>query len=243
MFREKNDLEQFLGEYLCVPLDYVVPFFYSCFPVFMDNEFWHLWATASVSWMGALKCTTHLLPLLYPLVFIINACNKCVMLVWVVIGMEWRSCVIFDSSIAPIFASSLLRWSESKIIYCFVFRVRHIYCGMTSCLPCATCMARMPLSCQFSLVFLRMISHSFCAFPSFSFLFLFSFLLPLWHFICIGVLFLLDLSSFPLCFSSKFFVLPSLLLFFYGRLLFSLVGLPLSFFFLCSVVWLSWDCR
>ena len=25
------------------------PFFYSCFPVFMDNEFWHLWIMASVS--------------------------------------------------------------------------------------------------------------------------------------------------------------------------------------------------
>ena len=32
----------FLVEYLCVPLDYVVPFFYSCFPVFMDNESQHL---------------------------------------------------------------------------------------------------------------------------------------------------------------------------------------------------------
>ena len=49
LFREKNDLEQFLGEYLCVPLDYAVPFFYSYFLVFMDNEFWHLWAKASVS--------------------------------------------------------------------------------------------------------------------------------------------------------------------------------------------------
>ena len=96
------------------------------------------------------------------------------------------------------------------------------------------------------LVFLGFPAHDLPFILCFSllfFFFLFSFLLPLWHFICIGVLFLLDLSSFPLCFSSKFFVPPSLLLFFYGRLLFSLVGLPLSFFFLCSVVWLSWDCR
>ena len=34
----KNDFEQFLDEHLCVHLDYVVPFFYSCFPVYMDNE-------------------------------------------------------------------------------------------------------------------------------------------------------------------------------------------------------------
>ena len=37
---------------------------------------------------GAMKCTTHLLPLLYPLVFIINACNKCVTLVGIVIDMK-----------------------------------------------------------------------------------------------------------------------------------------------------------
>ena len=85
--REKNGLEKFLGEYLCIPLDYVVPFFYNCFPFFMDNEFWHLWATASMSWMGALNYTTHLLSLLRPLFFIINACNKCIMLVWIVIDM------------------------------------------------------------------------------------------------------------------------------------------------------------
>ena len=53
--RKKNGLEKkmtqsgFLGEYLCISLDYVVPFFYSCFPVFMDNEFWHLWAMVSAS--------------------------------------------------------------------------------------------------------------------------------------------------------------------------------------------------
>ena len=33
LFREKNDLEWFLDEYLLVPLDYVVPFFYSFFPI------------------------------------------------------------------------------------------------------------------------------------------------------------------------------------------------------------------
>ena len=98
LFREKNDLEWFLDEYLLVPLDYVVPFFYSFFPVFMDNESRHLWATASMSSMGALKYIAHLLLLLRLLHFIINVRNKCVTLVQVVIDMEWRSYVIFDSS-------------------------------------------------------------------------------------------------------------------------------------------------
>ena len=54
----------------------------------MGNESQHLWAMASVSSMGALKYTTHLLPLLRLLLFIINPRNKCVMLVRIVIDME-----------------------------------------------------------------------------------------------------------------------------------------------------------
>ena len=145
--REKNGLEQFLGDYLYIPLDDVVPFFYSCFPFFMDNEFWHLWATASVSWMGSLKYTTHLLLLLCLLLFIINACNKCVTLVWIVIDMEWWSCVIFDSSTAPLFVSSSQGRGKNIFIHRFVFRVRRIYCEMMSCLLRATCMVKMSSSC------------------------------------------------------------------------------------------------
>ena len=54
----------------------------------MGNESQHSWATASVSSMGALKYIAHLLPFFHPLLFIINVCNKGVMLVLVVIDME-----------------------------------------------------------------------------------------------------------------------------------------------------------
>ena len=152
--REKNGLKQFLGEYFCVPLDYVVPFFYSCFPFFMDNEFWHLWATASVSWMGSLKYTAHLLPSLCPLLVFINACNKCVTLVGIVIDMKWWSRVIFDSLAAPLFVSLSLGWGKNIFICRFVFRVWRIYCKMTSCLLCAICTVMSSL-CQFSSIFPR----------------------------------------------------------------------------------------
>jgi len=51
----------------------------------MVNEFPHLCPTASVLPMGALMCTTHLLPLLRPLLLVINVRNKCVTFVWIVI--------------------------------------------------------------------------------------------------------------------------------------------------------------
>ena len=60
----------------------------------MDNECLYLCSTATVLSMRVLKRTTHLLLLLLPLHFIINACNKCVTLVWVVINMEWQSYLI-----------------------------------------------------------------------------------------------------------------------------------------------------
>ena len=52
----------------------------------MNNECLYLCSTASTLSMGALKCTAHLLPLLYLLRFIINAHNKCVMLALIVIN-------------------------------------------------------------------------------------------------------------------------------------------------------------
>ena len=64
----------------------------------MDNESQQLWATASMSLMGALKYTTHLLPLLHSLRFIINARNKCVTVAWVVINENDDPMLFFDSS-------------------------------------------------------------------------------------------------------------------------------------------------
>ena len=46
----------------------------------MVNEILYLCSTASALPMEALMCTTHLLPLLRPLLLVINAHNKCVML-------------------------------------------------------------------------------------------------------------------------------------------------------------------
>ena len=135
----------------------------------MGNESQHSWAMASVSSMGDLKYTAHLLPLFRLLLFIINACNKCVTLVLAVIDMEWRSHVIFDSSVTPLFMLSSLRLGGNKIVCHFMFRVRHIYCEMTSCLPCAMCTVRMSSSCQFFSIFLCIMSIHFVLFPSFSF--------------------------------------------------------------------------
>ena len=51
----------------------------------MVNEFLYLCSMASVLPMGALMCTTHLLPLFRLLLFVFNERNKCVTLVWIVI--------------------------------------------------------------------------------------------------------------------------------------------------------------
>ena len=87
---KKNDLGSFWVS-ICVYFKLCCPYFLELFLVLMGNEPQqpqHSWATASVLSMGALKYTAHLLPLLRPLLFIINACNKCVTLVLVVIDME-----------------------------------------------------------------------------------------------------------------------------------------------------------
>ena len=67
----------------------------------MDNESLYLCSTSALP-MGGLMCTTHLLPLLRPLLFIINARNKCVMLAWVVIMENEDSSLFFDSSISTV---------------------------------------------------------------------------------------------------------------------------------------------
>ena len=143
----------------------------------MGNESQHLWARAGVSSMGALKYTAHLLPLLHSLLFIINAHNKCVTLVQVVIDMEWRSHVIFDSSAAPMFVFSFLRHDKNIIVCLFMSRVQRIYCELMSCLLHATCTIRISSSCQQISAFPRTFFHLFLLFPSFSFLSIFCFVL------------------------------------------------------------------
>ena len=67
----------------------------------MDNECLYLCSTSSALSMGALKCTTHLLPLLRPLHFIINACNKCVTSDLVVIIANNDNLSLFSDSSMP----------------------------------------------------------------------------------------------------------------------------------------------
>ena len=61
----------------------------------MNNECLYLCSTASTLSMGALKCTAHLLPLLFLLRFIINAHNKCVTLALIVINENDNPMFIF----------------------------------------------------------------------------------------------------------------------------------------------------
>ena len=68
----------------------------------MGNESQHLWATASVSSMVALKYIAHLLSLLRPLRFVINVCNKCVTLTVIVINGNDDPKLFSDSSIVMI---------------------------------------------------------------------------------------------------------------------------------------------
>ena len=110
----------------------------------MDNECLYLCSTASTLSMGALKCTTHLLPLLC---FIINACNKCVTSDLVVfIGNDDLS-LFSNSSATPLFISSSIGRGKNKIVHRFVFSVRRIYCKLIFCMPHDMCMIKMSSSC------------------------------------------------------------------------------------------------
>ena len=64
----------------------------------MNNEFLYLYSTTSMLSIGALRCTAHLLPLLHPLHFIINARNKCVTLTLIVINGSDDPRLFSDSS-------------------------------------------------------------------------------------------------------------------------------------------------
>ena len=105
----------------------------------MDNEFLHLCSMASTLSMGALRCTAHLLLLLYPLRLIINACNKCVTLIFLVIMENEDSGSFYDSSAAPLFVSSSVGQYKNITVCRFMFRVRRIYCVLMFHLLCATC--------------------------------------------------------------------------------------------------------
>ena len=105
----------------------------------MDNELLHLCSMANTLSMGALRCTAHLLLLLYPLRLIINACNKCVTLIFLVIMENEDSGSFYDSSAAPLFVSSSVGQDKNITVCRFMFRVRRIYCVLMFHLPCATC--------------------------------------------------------------------------------------------------------
>ena len=63
----------------------------------MDNEYLYLCPTTSLLLIGALKCVAHLLPLLCPLGFSINAQNECVTLALIVINWNDNPKLFFDS--------------------------------------------------------------------------------------------------------------------------------------------------
>ena len=68
----------------------------------MENEFLHLRLTASTLSIGALKCAAHLLPLLRPLRFTINAYNKYVTSDLVIIIRNDDPSLFFETSTAPV---------------------------------------------------------------------------------------------------------------------------------------------
>ena len=73
--------------------------------------------------MGALKCTTHLLPLLRLLRFIINACNKCVTPTLVIINGNDDPRLFLDSLAVPLFISSSMGQDKNIVVRHFVFCV------------------------------------------------------------------------------------------------------------------------
>ena len=137
--------------------------------------------------------------------------------------------------------SSSIRQLRNIVIRHFVFHVQRIYCELTFRLPWDTCMVRMALSCQSFSVFSCTTLHLFHVFPSLSFLFilvLFS-LFSSWHFVCLELFFLPELSSLPFHFLVSFSC--SLLCIYTFMVDYSLVRLdypPVSFFFthLCGLL-------
>ena len=129
--------------------------------------------------MGALKCTTHLLPLLRLLRFIINACNKCVTPTLVIINGNDDPRLFFTHQLPLCSNCRLLdeiRTNSSDTSY-------SMYCAFMMVLMFeqlnATCMAKMHLSCGHVSVFLCMfwplVLHFSLLFPFFYIFSLFSF--------------------------------------------------------------------
>ena len=77
---------------------------------------------ASTLSMGALKHTTHLLLLLRPLRFIINACNKCVTLALIVINGNKDPRLFSNSLATPLFIFASMGQGKNITICHFVFR-------------------------------------------------------------------------------------------------------------------------
>ena len=161
----------------------------------------------------------HLLSLLCLLLYIINAHNKFVTLVWIIIPSQWRSYVTFNSLAATLFVFSFFRRDKNITIYRFMPRVQCIYCELMSCLPCATCTVRISSSFQQISAFPHTFFHLFFLFPSFSFLSIFCF--PLSFFVTFQLPWSLLFhwaSLIPFSFSGKSFSLLSLFSFFNRRL-------------------------
>ena len=89
----------------------------------MDSESLYLCTTAIALPMGVLMCMAHLLSLLRPLRFIINACNKCVTLTLIVINGNDDPRLFFDSSVFIVqnFSSS----SNYQSVCIYIYRYIH----------------------------------------------------------------------------------------------------------------------
>ena len=107
------------------PFGFYCSFLLYLFLTLMDNEFMYLCSTTNTLSMGALNCIAHLLPLLRPLRFIINACNKCVTSnLVVIIGNDVPS-LFSDSLAAPLFISLSMGRGKNITVRHFMFRVWH----------------------------------------------------------------------------------------------------------------------
>ena len=168
---------------------------------------------ASTLSMGALKCTAHLLPLLYLLRFIINAHNKCVMLALIVINENDNPMFIFWLISYPCLYSCL--WDEIRtklfVASCFVFSAFIANWRLVRRAPRVQlgCLLHVSLS-QFSRAQSSIYSTFFLSFSSLSIFA--SFFPSSWHFNCFGA------SLIPFSLFGKSFVFLSLFSFFNGRL-------------------------
>ena len=160
----------------------------------MFNEFLYLCPTSSALPMGALMCITHLLPLLYPLLFVFNARHKHVTLIWIVI-MENNDSSYFSTHQVPL-CSYLHLWDKIRtqlfVASCFVFDAFIVSWCLVYCMRCvwSGCSRHVSFS-QLSRTFISCFSLFFFSFHFHS-LFLFS----SWRFVCLESFFFPKFSSF-----------------------------------------------